>query len=236
MKKPEYPYPYSFNEAKRLGKYDVEAYKVSKRLNTSCAQAIESAVERNYNGMRLEVEEAVKEVVDAYGYDRVFFVLANTLQRLEHDGRISDENKKWAKAYFISDDKTIEGYDFRTDYIVSSHSGLLDMFTTQMRKIYSCCNLYGKEHCIPIKDLDFTNKLMVLNPDFLCMNYKKPEYQLVFCTDGFGCLPSARGRKVFGQFLLDGENCQFLRQDFLGELKEEYIPQWAKEKMRELLF
>ena len=34
-------------------------------------------------------------------------------------------------------------------------------------------------------------------------------------------------------FLNDGEKCRFKREGFIGELKEEYIPDWAYDKQRE---
>ncbi len=75
---------------------------------------------------------------------------------------------------------------------------------------------------------------MVLSPFSLKDKYKTPDYQLFLATGGFGCSPTARGRKVFGTFLKDGESAQFQRSDFIGVIKEEFLPEWAVEKLQEL--
>ena len=74
----------------------------------------------------------------------------------------------------------------------------------------------------------------MLNPFGIKDEYKKPEYQLFYAQSGFGCSPSARGRKVFGTFLYDGERTNFDRSRLFGALKPELIPEWAKEKVKEL--
>ena len=75
---------------------------------------------------------------------------------------------------------------------------------------------------------------MVLNPKCLKDEYKSPKDQLILCEHGFGCSPSASGRKVFGRFISDGEKCQYDRSDFIGELKEEFMSDWAREKVQEM--
>ena len=39
---------------------------------------------------------------------------------------------------------------------------------------------------------------------------------------------------VYGQFLKDGEETVYNRQDFIGVLKDEHLPDWAREKLAEL--
>lgn len=45
---------------------------------------------------------------------------------------------------------------------------------------------------------------------------------------------AAEAAKVFGKFLKDGEDTHFYREDFAGILKDEYLPDWAREKLNEL--
>ena len=73
----------------------------------------------------------------------------------------------------------------------------------------------------------------MLNPTVLKDSYKTPDYQLFLADGEFGCSPIARGRAVYGQFLKDGEETNYERQDFLGVLKDEYMPDWAREKLPE---
>ena len=47
--------------------------------------------------MYLSRDAAAKDVIETYGIDRVMFVLANTVQLQDWDGRYSPRNKAWAK-------------------------------------------------------------------------------------------------------------------------------------------
>ena len=51
-----------------------------------CKNAIENAIRENFDGMHL-THDAAKGVLEEYGAERVVFILSNTVQRLEHDGR-----------------------------------------------------------------------------------------------------------------------------------------------------
>ncbi len=51
---------------------------------------------------------------------------------------------------------------------------------------------------------------------------------------GFGCSPESRGRAVYATCLGDGEKTRWNRDDFLGVLDEQYLPDWAREKLEEL--
>ena len=57
---------------------------------------------------------------------------------------------------------------------------------------------------------------------------------MFLAQSGFGCSPDASGRAVYGQFLIDGEEVRFNRQDFIGICDENYLPDWTKEKLSEL--
>ena len=48
---------------------------------------------------------------------------------------------------------------------------------------------------------------------------------------GFGCSPTARGRSILCTCLGDGEQTRWNRNDFIGVLKDEYLPDWAKESL-----
>lgn len=92
--------------------------------------------------------------------------------------------------------------------------------------------LFDFSHCS--EDADYAGKLLILKPSILKDDYKASDYQLFYAESGFGCSPSASGRKVFGKFLKDGENTNFNRSDFLGVIKDECIPEWVAEKLAEL--
>ena len=51
---------------------------------------------------------------------------------------------------------------------------------------------------------------------------------------GFGCSPASRGRAVYATCLGDGEEARWNREDFMGVLDEQHLPDWAAEKLAEL--
>ncbi len=214
-------YKYSFGEAKRSG--ETELYKISHRENIACANDIKSGIAANFDGYSLNTD-FVKEVIKNHGYDRTRFVLANTIQHFDHDVRISQDNKDWARSFFIAKDK------YRADFLIEE-SGLVDIVAGTVRSMYADLNLWDKNHCD--KYVDFTGKIAVLKPEILKDEYKTPDYQLFYCTDGFGCSPTASGRAVYGEFVKDGEKVRYNREDFLGVLKSEYLPDMAKRFLAE---
>ena len=220
-------YPYSFHEAKRND--ELPLYQESFSENRRCAYFIKKTIEDNFDGMHLGGDVA-KVAIAEFGYDRVNFVLANTLKELSHDGRFSRQNKEWAASIYIPENK-IDGTNLNAQLVVGSHPAVLDGFIKLARQEYAGLNLWQPVQCNDKTHLDYTGKIMVLNPSHLKDEYKTPRDQLVLCESGFGCSPSASGRKVYGRFLSDGEKCEHNRSDFMGELKAEFVPDWAMEAM-----
>ena len=82
--------------------------------------------------------------LDKWGYKRINFVLANTLQELSYDGRFSRKNQEWAKATFIPQDGT-----HNISLMVKSHPAVLDGFVNMVREAYKNLGLFGPQHCEP---------------------------------------------------------------------------------------
>ena len=74
---------------------ELDQYRTSQRVNIACKEAIEAAISENYRDNRLD-GAAVGQVTEQFGYDRMLYVLANTVQQKEWDGRFSRANKAWA--------------------------------------------------------------------------------------------------------------------------------------------
>lgn len=106
---------------------ELEAYRASYKANVACKDAIEQAISNHYRDNRLS-NEGTKSVLAQFGAERVQYVLANTVQHKDWDGRISRDNKEWAK--------TVPICVGNSDYFVvdKSHPGLTDLFLTQTRK------------------------------------------------------------------------------------------------------
>ncbi len=103
----------------------------------ACAKMIDKAIQDSYNGdYRYDLKAAVNTVIAEYGTERMNFVLANTLQDKDYDGRFSKSNKEWAKAFDIPQD----GQNYR--FSAQTHPAILDGFINRTRQI---CTELAKE-------------------------------------------------------------------------------------------
>ena len=94
---PEAPiYRETANYAYEAG--ELEAYRASFAANEKCRDAIEAAITSNYGDNRLDADAAVKSVLEQFSPERVRYVLANTIQQKDFDGRIPQPLKEWAKS------------------------------------------------------------------------------------------------------------------------------------------
>ena len=101
---------------------EIEKYHASMEVNTACKEAIEAAIRGHYANNRFDSVPAVQEVVKQFGYDRMFYVLANSVQVFADDGRISRQNKEWAQTVPVVKENW-------GSFVVSRcNPGLLNMF------------------------------------------------------------------------------------------------------------
>ena len=77
---------------------ELEAYRASLAANEKCRSAIEAAISSNYGDNRLDADAAVKSVLEQFSPERVRYVLANTIQQKDFDGRIPQPLREWAKS------------------------------------------------------------------------------------------------------------------------------------------
>ena len=128
---PVYRYPASY--AQEHG--ELEQYRASNRANIACKETIEAAIREYYDGNSLD-SQAAAQVVEAFGLDRTLYVLANTVQQKDWDGRISPGNKAWAKTILIQKNPDAWGADRNAQFVVNSHPGLTDLFLSTVRQEY----------------------------------------------------------------------------------------------------
>lgn len=107
---------------------ELPEYRMSRRVNSLCQREIEDAVNAGWDGMRI-APDAVKRVLERFGSERVSYILANTVQKREWDGRFSGDNRSWAGTVpmFVPP----QDRDYCT---VRSHSEKLDSFISAARK------------------------------------------------------------------------------------------------------
>ncbi len=128
---PVYPYPYEY--AAENGEAD--KYRQSRKISIACKEAIEKAIGEHYADNCLNTAAAVRQVVDVFGYDRTLYVLAVTVQHKERDGRISKNNKEWAKSVPVFEDRIDGSADQNVFLVVSqANPGLTDLFIRGARR------------------------------------------------------------------------------------------------------
>ncbi len=105
----------------------------SHTANIGCKAAIEQAIADHYSDNRLNTVAAVHDVVKRFGYERMLYVLANTMQDMVEEHRVSRANKDWARTIPVA----FESGKRDVSYLITRcHPGLLDMFVTAARHEY----------------------------------------------------------------------------------------------------
>ena len=138
---PVYLYPGSY--AHKHG--ELEQYRASRKANIACAEAVDAAISEHYRNDCMG-REAVPQVVEQFGYDRTLYVLANTVRYKEHDGRISRDNKAWARTIPVFEDPDAWGKDSNVEFVVDGHNpGLVDSFINVARHEYLLTQPLTKE-------------------------------------------------------------------------------------------
>lgn len=134
--------------AEKQGELDI--YYTSHRANVDCREAIETAISEHYSDNRLN-NECVPQVVEQFGYDRMFYVLASTVREMERDGRISISNKEWARSIPVIEDIGKWNQNYNLDFWLGScNPGLTDIFVNIARRDYALAQPLDKE--VPKKD------------------------------------------------------------------------------------
>ena len=133
---PIYRHPASY--AREHGELD--QYRTSQQANIACKEAIEAAILEHYRDNRLD-GAAVGQVVEQFGYDRTLYVLANTVQQQEWDGRFSPDNKAWARTIEVPPNPDSFGGERNREFVVDSHPGLTDLFLTLAKQEYQLTQL-----------------------------------------------------------------------------------------------
>lgn len=227
--KREYPPVYRDSRAQARRLSETKAFKESFQLNVSCARAIEQAIQNHADEddpKGFLFDGCAQSVLDEYGFQRTQFVLANTLIATGGLG-FEPDSLRWARMVLIPPDK--DNQKFR----VQADRELLAQFVQQAHAEYQAQGLFGPEHC-GAGDGDYTGKVLVLRPERLKESCLSPQNLLWLAECGFGCDPNSSGRAVFATCLGDGEKARWNRLDFMGVLDEQYLPDWAQEKLTEL--
>ena len=130
---------------------ELNAYRASMQANMDCKEAIEQTINDYYGNNRLAAESAVKSILEKFSPERVAYVLAQTIQQKDHDGRISSDCKEWAKGMDGSPDNAAHLI------IDSVNPGLVSLFTeefvrqTAIGKVQEQAQAEQSESAVPEK-------------------------------------------------------------------------------------
>ena len=92
-----------------------------------------------------------------------------------------------------------------------------------------------KETCQEVTYKDsIKNKVIVLKLDIFKPEYQNATSQLQLCTGGFGAEANSRGSACFCTNLYSGKEHRYERQDVIGIVDKEQLPQWAKDRLEEV--
>lgn len=222
-------YRCSYRNAVRNNETDI--WRLSYLANIECKIGIDRMLSDRFDGHFLH-GNCAEDLCLEYGIDRVGWVLADTVQHASWDARYRPDTREWAESFRIPTDAE----DHTSDYCLRSHPEIVNGLCGEYREYVNTLGLHGSADCIPDSSYDdYSYRLLILRPEILKDEYKKGDYQYFFAKLGSGCSPTSRGRQVFGEFLCDGEKTHFDRHEFIGIADETLLPDWAKEKLAELI-
>ena len=114
---------------------ELDAYRASYKSNMACREAISEAANSNYSDNTFNSAAALKKVAAEFSLERIAVVVAVSIRDKDHDGRLSKENKAWAKSIPFPKDMDDWGRDRNSLCAVQDvHPGILNMFADAVRK------------------------------------------------------------------------------------------------------
>ena len=116
---------------------ELPQYFASRNASAECSDAVGAALGKYHDGYVLESEAAVRDVVEAFGYERTMFVLAVTVRAMREDGRMSRENIRWADGFSVPEDNNpATGEDMNRRLASWNSPGLVNLFVKEARSQY----------------------------------------------------------------------------------------------------
>ena len=128
-----YRYSLSFAAGSREKDLWVNSY----RANLACAEFIRKTIAENFDGMHLS-DSCLQIILDAYGFDRVMWVFANTVGEGNADGRYSRANKAWDDLHLWNPEQmeSYLGQNLVGRVLVADPSVLKDPYKTSDNQLF----------------------------------------------------------------------------------------------------
>ncbi len=100
----------------------------AQQINLCCSEDLQAAINSNFDGLRLNTGFEDK-LIDLYGYNRLQYVLANTVMNNYDDGRYTPSNKEWARSFGEREQEVGNILN------INVHPAVLDGFITRIRRM-----------------------------------------------------------------------------------------------------
>lgn len=231
MAVPFYRYSYKTAELENC----IDLYRASNAENQRCRDYVgdeKTGFYANaYKGNSVDSDGAyTREIIEKFGMERVLNMYAVTVRSYKGDGRISKSVKDWAENFNCG---LRENEDMSEYMLTQINPGIVDLLAQHAISEFDKLNLFTAEHC-DREQSDYTDKVVIVNHKCLKEEYWSPENQLWLATSGFGCEPNKIGRAVYSTCLIDNDKNRWDRSDILGVIRDEYLPDWAREKLEEI--
>ena len=143
---------------------ELEQYRASRKANAACRDIIDKTISAHYHDNTLDSKAAVKEVVEQFGFDRTLYVLANTVRLKDQDGRISSDNKRWARTVPVHEDMAMDKWNRNYEFCLNAHPCLIDLFVRRTREEYLLSQ--------PLKAADIREEALNILAQF--QNFRQP--------------------------------------------------------------
>ena len=131
----------------------------------------------------------------------------------------------------VATDDYLEALEFYTDRVREQ----IEKVRSELAKFPFDLTPFTAEDCLPEnRDGSIIGKVIVIKTESLRLEYQHSAYQLVYAEGGHGA-SGGRGNAVFGTCLGTGEKGRWERFNVLGEIRPDRIPDWAQEKLEDLI-
>jgi hypothetical protein len=129
---------------------------------------------------------------------------------------------------------SVDYLEIMTEF-VTRVTAQVDAVKAEREKIGIPLESFKLEQCTPDSYAEsIENKVMVIRPECLRPEYRTADKQLVLADGGFGVHANSRGRAVYTVNLYSGKKSRWNREDFLGAIKPECLPEWAGARLRQI--
>lgn len=197
-------------------------------------------ISRTIDGRTQDIALTPDEMRRAYNIVKESFATKDIKLRLDEialdDGRFVglSDNTDFVNdvlARFIDHSETHISYDDNIRNAIDHEFEKRENYSEQSNENEG---MYGEIYVDTANISDYAGRVMIIRPDYLKPDMRTPENQLFLAQLGTGCDPKKYGKQIIGVFLYDREEAAIHSDNFLGAMKEEYIPTWAREAREDI--